>query len=228
MMEKSLSYTYAEGGEVPYKDPHGRAYLSYEAVDDPNKFKYTMYNYEGQKMQSGVQDRMYLNSLLGKDTINTGGNVRGLQMVAPITDPNNIQVIDQAGRDRIVSGDLDYSYMAPQQEAGDGQPAAPKTTKAPLGYIKTAAPTYDNFYQLPDRQPTAPAPDYNLGMGDVASAFAQEMRYVPPEANTYDFTVRAPEGGAYVRPVQRGLGSIFDGYLMYSNPIKDVFNRPGG
>jgi hypothetical protein len=95
-----------------------------------------------------------------------------------------------------------------------------------------AAPTYDEFYQLPDRQPTAPAPDYNLGMGDVASAFAQEMGYVPPEANTYDLTVRAPEGGAYVPPVQQGLGSmqdrVFDGYLMYSNPTQDVFIRPGG
>lgn len=117
MMEKSLSYAYAEGGEVPYRDPYGRAYLSYEAVDDPNKFKYTMYNYEGRQMQSGVQDKTYLNNLFGTDTINTGGSVKGLQMVAPITDPNNIQVLDQAGRDRIVGGDLDYSYMAPRQEA---------------------------------------------------------------------------------------------------------------
>jgi len=140
----------------------------------------------------------------------------------------------QAGHDLATQQALAALAEGQAQGAGGGQPAAPTTTtyQPPAVPSYQAAPTYDEFYQLPDRQPTAPAPDYNLGMGNVASAFAQEMGYVPPEANTYDLTVRAPEGGAYVPPVQQGLGSmqdrVFDGYLMYSRPTQDVFIRPGG
>jgi hypothetical protein len=140
----------------------------------------------------------------------------------------------QAGHDLATQQALAALAEGQAQGAGGGQPSAPTTTtyQPPAVPSYQAAPTYDEFYQLPDRQPTAPAPDYNLGMGNVASAFAQEMGYVPPEANTYDLTVRAPEGGAYVPPVQQGLGSmqdrVFDGYLMYSRPTQDVFIRPGG
>ena len=151
----------------------------------------------------------------------------------------------QAGHDLATQQALAILAEDQAQGAGGGQPAAPAppaVAPAPPAVATTYQPpavpsyqatrTYDEFYQLPDRQPTAPAPDYNLGMGDVASAFAQDMGYVPPEANTYDFTVRAPEGGAYVPPVQQGLGSmqdrVFDGYLMYSRPTQDVFIRPGG
>ena len=124
--------------------------------------------------------------------------------------------------------------LSPEELARHRQLASESITtyQPPSSTERQNTATYDQFYQQPDRAPTSPAPNYNVGMGDVASAFAREMGYLPPEANTYDFTVRAPEGGAYVPPVQQGLGSmrdsVFDGYLMYSRPTQDVFIRPGG
>jgi len=126
MMEKSLNYAYprnyAEGGSVDRNKPNpkDRAYLSYEAVDDPTKMRYTLYDSNGNRLQGSVVDRRYIDNLFGPQTVNRGGTV-GVQMVAPITDKSNIQVLDEAGRKRIQSGDFDYSYLAQPEQQNPAQ-----------------------------------------------------------------------------------------------------------
>jgi len=226
MMSKSLTYAYAEGGAV---EPELYTPEEIEAYNQANNTNfstgtqfYKVNPVTGERgiffltQQTGYQDA----SILGNSNEETAAINAGLTFGgggggrsgdgspdSTVYNPNQITSVTQGGIG--FSGNPEHFSTTPATNT------TPITN--PSG-TSSAATSY---------------PDINVSPGNVASAFGpSNFDFNAPPPQTYDVMVPSTTAGMYVPPTQQGLGSfsnsVFDGYLMYSNPIMEEFIRPTG